>query len=126
MFLEYYDDRVRIPTTLAYLPNIILLTLISTQGGSLAVRGGVKAARNSAIGCAILLAVIEGVGIGIQRMMAENTRLDVSLRLLFPITPHLNLEAYSSRPDLIICEQVPAPPPTSSASAEASRSPMIA
>ena len=47
-------------------------------GGALAVRGGVKAARNSAIGCAILLAVIEGVGIGIQRMMAENTRLDVS------------------------------------------------
>lgn len=38
-----------------------------------------KAARNSAIGCAILLAVIEGVGIGIQRMMAENTRLDVRL-----------------------------------------------
>ena len=33
--------------------------------------------RNSAIGCAVLLAVIEGVGIGFQRMMAENTRLDV-------------------------------------------------
>lgn len=32
--------------------------------------------RNGAIGCAILLAVIEGVGIGFQRMMAENTRLD--------------------------------------------------
>ena len=47
-------------------------------GGALAVRGGVRAARNSAIGCACLLAVIEGVGIGIQRMMAENTRLDVS------------------------------------------------
>lgn len=47
-------------------------------GGSLAVRGGVKAARNSAIGCACLLAVIEGVGIGFQRMMAEGTRLDVS------------------------------------------------
>lgn len=46
-------------------------------GGSLAIRGGFKAARNSAIGCAILLAVIEGVGIGIQRVMAENTRLDV-------------------------------------------------
>ena len=46
-------------------------------GGALAVRGGVKAARNSAIGCAVLLAVIEGVGIGFQRMMAENTRLDV-------------------------------------------------
>ena len=46
-------------------------------GGALAIRGGAKAARNSAIGCACLLAVIEGVGIGIQRMMAENTRLDV-------------------------------------------------
>lgn len=48
----------------------------------MAIRGGMKAARNSAIGCAILLAVIEGVGIGIQRMMAENTRLDVSGALL--------------------------------------------
>ena len=50
-------------------------------GGALAIRGGMKAARNSAIGCGILLAVIEGVGIGIQRMMAENTRLDVRLFL---------------------------------------------
>lgn len=41
------------------------------------MRGGVRAARNSAIGCAVLLAVIEGVGIGLQRMMAENTRLDM-------------------------------------------------
>ena len=47
-------------------------------GGALAIRGGAKAARNGAIMCAIFLAVIEGVGIGIQRMMAENTRLDVS------------------------------------------------
>ncbi|TVY40520.1 Mitochondrial import inner membrane translocase subunit [Lachnellula occidentalis] len=46
-------------------------------GGALAIRGGAKAARNSAIGCACLLAVIEGVGIGFQRMMAENTRLDL-------------------------------------------------
>lgn len=46
-------------------------------GGSLAIRGGFRAARNSAIGCAVLLAVIEGVGIGLQRMMAENTRLDL-------------------------------------------------
>ncbi len=46
-------------------------------GGSLAVRGGVRPARNAAIGCACLLAVIEGVGIGFQRMMAENTRLDM-------------------------------------------------
>lgn len=52
-------------------------------GGALAIRGGMKAARNSAIGCGILLAVIEGVGIGIQRMMAENTRLDVHLSLSF-------------------------------------------
>ena len=46
-------------------------------GGALAVRGGPKAIRNGAIGCAILLAVIEGVGIGFQRMMAENTRLEM-------------------------------------------------
>ncbi|OTA22033.1 Mitochondrial import inner membrane translocase subunit tim17 [Hortaea werneckii EXF-2000] len=46
-------------------------------GGALAVRGGPKAIRNGAIGCAILLAVIEGVGIGFQRMMAENTRLEL-------------------------------------------------
>lgn len=38
------------------------------------MRGGVKAARNSAIGCACLLAVIEGVGIGMNRAMAGNTR----------------------------------------------------
>ena len=48
-------------------------------GGALAIRGGFKAARNSAIACGCLLAVIEGVGIGFQRMMAENTRLDVSI-----------------------------------------------
>jgi hypothetical protein len=47
----------------------------NTQGGSLAVRGGLRSMRNSAIGCAVLLAVIEGVGIGFQRMMAENTAL---------------------------------------------------
>lgn len=41
-------------------------------GGALAVRGGVKAARNSAIGCACLLAIIEGVGIGLNRVMAAN------------------------------------------------------
>lgn len=51
-------------------------------GGALAIRGGYKAARNGAIMCAIFLAVIEGVGIGIQRLMAENTRLDVGH--LFP------------------------------------------
>jgi len=42
-------------------------------GGSLAIRGGWKAARNAAITCGILLAVIEGVGIGINRMMAPDT-----------------------------------------------------
>ncbi|KAK3331328.1 Tim17/Tim22/Tim23/Pmp24 family-domain-containing protein [Apodospora peruviana] len=46
-------------------------------GGSLAIRGGYKAARNGAIACAVLLAVIEGVGIGFQRMMAGSTKLDV-------------------------------------------------
>jgi import inner membrane translocase subunit TIM17 len=47
-------------------------------GGSLAIRGGFKAARNGAIGCAVLLAVIEGVGIGFQKMMAGGTKLEVS------------------------------------------------
>mgnify|MGYP000885765413 CR=1 FL=1 len=51
-------------------------------GGCLAIRGGFKAARNSAIMCALFLAVIEGVGIGFQRMMAENTKLEV--RFFFP------------------------------------------
>jgi import inner membrane translocase subunit TIM17 len=45
-------------------------------GGALAVRGGAKQMRNGAIGCAILLAVIEGVGIGFQRWMAESTKLE--------------------------------------------------
>ncbi|RYP61287.1 hypothetical protein DL769_007768 [Monosporascus sp. CRB-8-3] len=45
-------------------------------GGSLAIRGGYKAARNGAIGCAVLLAVIEGVGIGFQRMLAGSTKLE--------------------------------------------------
>jgi len=45
-------------------------------GGSLAVRGCSKAMRNNDIGCAMLLAVIEGVGIAFGRMMAENTRLE--------------------------------------------------
>ena len=38
------------------------------------MRGGVRAARNSAIGCACLLAVIEGVGIGLNRVTAGNNR----------------------------------------------------
>jgi len=58
------------------LGNVVIAGFFT--GGALAVRGGVKAARNSAIMCACFLAVIEGVGIGFQRMMAENTRLDVS------------------------------------------------
>jgi import inner membrane translocase subunit TIM17 len=47
-------------------------------GGALAVRGGFKAMRNGAITCAILLAVIEGVGIGFSKMMAGGTKLEVS------------------------------------------------
>lgn len=47
-------------------------------GGALAVRGGYKAMRNGAIGCAVLLAVIEGVGIGIGKYFAGNTKLEVS------------------------------------------------
>ena len=49
-------------------------------GGALAIRGGYKAARNGAIGCAVLLAVIEGVGISFQKMMAGSTKLEVSRR----------------------------------------------
>jgi hypothetical protein len=59
-------------------------------GGSLAIRGGIKAARNGAIMCAIFLAVIEGVGIGFQRMMAEQTRLDVSDILITPAYIHFS------------------------------------
>jgi import inner membrane translocase subunit TIM17 len=33
--------------------------------------------RNNAIGCAVLLAAIEGVGIAFTRMLAENTRLEI-------------------------------------------------
>lgn len=68
--------RLRKKKVLTNLINPVIAGFFT--GGALAVRGGMKAARNSAIGCACLLAVIEGVGIGIQRMMAENTRLDVS------------------------------------------------
>lgn len=46
-------------------------------GSALAVRGGWRAARNSGIGCAIFLAVIEGVNIMFQRLMADNTRLEM-------------------------------------------------
>lgn len=47
-------------------------------GGCLAVRGGWRAARNGAIMCGIFLAVIEGVGIGIGRLMADRQGFDVS------------------------------------------------
>lgn len=43
-------------------------------GGALAVRNGAKAARNSAIGCACLLGIFEGVGIMFNRIMAEGNR----------------------------------------------------
>lgn len=33
--------------------------------------------------CAVFLGVIEGVGIGFQRMMADNTKLEVSVWHLF-------------------------------------------
>ncbi|KAL2759291.1 hypothetical protein ACRALDRAFT_2093367 [Sodiomyces alcalophilus JCM 7366] len=46
-------------------------------GGALAIRGGYKSARNGAITCGILLAVIEGVGIGFQKMFAESTKLEI-------------------------------------------------
>lgn len=39
-------------------------------GGCLALRGGPRAIRNGAISCAILIAVIEGVSVGLGRMMA--------------------------------------------------------
>ncbi|KAJ5984016.1 mitochondrial inner membrane translocase subunit [Penicillium waksmanii] len=67
-------------------------------GGSLAVRGGVKAARNSAIMCAVFLAVIEGVGIGFQRMMADNTKLEVEYHLtLSPFPTHASPAKFAIR-----------------------------
>lgn len=62
--------------TLSPTPTVIAGFL---TGGSLAIRGGARAARNSAIGCGVLLAVIEGVGIGFSRLMAENTKLQAPL-----------------------------------------------
>ena len=49
-------------------------------GGSLAIRSGLRSARNSAIGCACLLAVFEGVGIAFNRIMAEQNK---------PVAPQL-------------------------------------
>jgi hypothetical protein len=68
--------------TLTPLTRFALVIAGFLTGGSLAVRGGFKAARNSAIMCGVFLAVIEGVGIGFQRMMADNTKLEVSIVLL--------------------------------------------
>ena len=76
---EHGGGLYRTRAGLIYWHEIVIAGFFT--GGALAIRGGMKAARNSAIGCGILLAVIEGVGIGIQRMMAENTRLDVRLSL---------------------------------------------
>ena len=59
-------------TRLLYSPFSVIAGFFT--GGALAIRGGFKAARNGAIGCAILLAVIEGVGIGVQRMMAAQNK----------------------------------------------------
>ncbi|QSL64196.1 hypothetical protein MERGE_000351 [Pneumocystis wakefieldiae] len=43
-------------------------------GGSLALRGDIRSIRNSAIGCACLLAIFEGIGIAFNRIMAEQNR----------------------------------------------------
>lgn len=60
-------------------------------GGSLAIRGGYRAARNGAIGCAVLLAVIEGVGIGFQKMMAGSTKLEVSRHVFGSVSPFCSI-----------------------------------
>lgn len=77
-------------------------------GGSLAIRGGYKAARNGAIGCAVLLAVIEGVGIAFQRMLAGSTKLEVSL---FFRRNSCALWGHKIRLLTHACLQVPQPPP---------------
>lgn len=43
-------------------------------GGALAIRSDIKSMRNSAIGCACLLAIFEGIGIAFNRAMAEQNR----------------------------------------------------
>ena len=48
-------------------------------GGSLAIRSGPKAALGSGIMCGILLGVIEGVGVLIQRMTSEANRQQAPL-----------------------------------------------
>ena len=42
-------------------------------GGALAIRGGWRHSRNSAIGGGLVLAVFEGVGVMLQRLMAQPT-----------------------------------------------------
>jgi import inner membrane translocase subunit TIM17 len=44
---------------------------------AVAVPGGKRAMRNNAIGCAVYLAVTEGVGIIFSRMMAGNTSIEL-------------------------------------------------
>lgn len=46
----------------------------SFTGASLAIRGGWKSARNSAIGCAVFFALIEGVGLTLSRMLASSAK----------------------------------------------------
>lgn len=46
-------------------------------GGALAIRGGWKHTRNSAITCACLLGVFEGVGMMMQRLQAQPTMAPV-------------------------------------------------
>lgn len=40
-------------------------------GGALAIRGGWRHTRNSALSCGVFLAIIEGVGMMLQRVMAQ-------------------------------------------------------
>ena len=61
-------------------PSLYLVVIAGFfTGGALAIRGGYKAARNGAITCGCLLAVIEGVGIGFQRMMADNQNMRIEV-----------------------------------------------
>jgi hypothetical protein len=71
--------RLQVPRSPFYAAEILISGQIAGffTGGALAIRGGYKAARNGAISCAILLAVIEGVGIGFQKMFAGATKLEV-------------------------------------------------
>ncbi|KAF4830800.1 Mitochondrial import inner membrane translocase subunit tim17 [Colletotrichum tropicale] len=48
-------------------------------GASLEIRGGYHAARIGALRCALLLAVIKGIGIGLQNLMPSSTKLEAGL-----------------------------------------------